>query len=77
MQNIFEFTAFVVTLVVLCIVGLFVYIVIGKKKAGKIILAINAVLILHVLLIFLTVYASAIIPAPIFRYGMWLLSVIF
>ena len=63
----FQIFVFIVILLVLCGTAFFIYKAIGSKRiAGKIFLAVSSIVILHLLLLFLSVYDPA--PASIFSY---------
>jgi hypothetical protein len=77
MENIFEFFGFIVALIVLCFITFFVYKAIGSKIAGKIFLVISSIVILHLLMVFLFIYAGPLLPSFLAPYAAWIIALIF
>ena len=66
----FHIFGFIVTFFVLCIVVFIIYKVIGSEKtAAKIFLAVSSIVILHLLLLFLSVYDPALLPSFLTNYA--------
>jgi hypothetical protein len=66
----FQIFVFIVILLVLCGTAFFIYTAIGSKRiAGKIFLAVSSIVILHLLLLFLSVYDPALLPSFLTNYA--------
>ena len=66
----FHIFGFIVAFLVLCIVTFIIYKVIGSKRtAAKIFLVVSSILILHLLLLFLSVYDPALLPSFLTKYA--------
>jgi hypothetical protein len=66
----FQIFGFIVILLVLSATAFFIYKVIGSKRiAGKIFLAVSSIVILHLLLLFLLVFDSTLLPSFLTKYA--------
>ena len=70
MEANFEFIGFIVVLLVLCFTVFFIYKVIGSKRiVSKIFLVVSSILILHLLLLFLSVFDPDLLPSFLVKYA--------
>ena len=82
MEANFEFIGFMVVLLVLCFTVFFIYKVIGSKRiVSKIFLVVSSILILHLLLLFLSVFDPDLLPSFLAKYAAkcaeWIFKLIF
>ena len=72
----FEFFAFIVVLIVFCFITFFIYKIIGSKTASTVFLVVSSIVILHLLLMFLMVFAPALLPSIFTKYAAWIFQLI-
>ncbi len=66
----FQIFVLIVIFLVLCATAFFIYKVIGSKRiAGKIFLAVSSIVILHLLLLFLSVFDPTLLPSFLTKYA--------